>query len=173
MMRKKTAKSRYLLTMVLITIGIFLASHLLVKSAYAHELTDVKNPALKIFNEKYEQAGKVNSCDNHSFGTGSPFNIQFDYEDPTGQVTNASKIAVAHSGRVEESVEGSHEVALTEKYPLMTRSGDNFKGTIKMQWCVTFQGRNSTSAMFQLKNAKGELSNKTLTIKITRPEGAL
>ncbi|HWR58502.1 MAG TPA: hypothetical protein VN328_06410 [Thermodesulfovibrionales bacterium] len=181
MLRKVTAGSRHLLKVISITIGIVFALYMLphqwvsplVRSVYAHELADVKNPAVKIFNEKYEQAGKVNSCDNHSFGQGSPFSIQFDYEASAGGVTDDYRIAVGHDFVVEKLVEDSHDVGLNETYPLITRTGDKSKGTIKMKWCITFQGRSAALVRFQLKKAGVAVSNITQSVNINRPAGAL
>lgn len=170
---KAGSRGKYLLKVITIAVGICLVSLLSAQLIYAHELSDVKKPGFAIFGEKYDKAGPVNSCDNRSFGRGSLFNVQFSYDDPSGQVTDASRIAVEHSGAVEESVEPSHEISIMDTYPYITRTGDRFKGTVMMQWCVTFQGRNSTLVRFQLKNAAGEYSNKSVDMRIMRPEGAM
>ncbi len=122
----------------------------------------------RIFNEGVKQVGAVNNCDTGAFGTGSSFDTFFDYDDPSGNVTAGTKILYTFSGQVDPNTP-LYEFKLTDNF--VTKTGDGFKGTIKISWCLRFNGSPLT-LHYQLKNEKGAVSN-TVVINISIPAGAL
>lgn len=106
----------------------------------------------------------INDC-NTLIGPGSSFNVSFDYQDVTGNVTT-SESTILYSGTI---------TGIPDVIPLSSSfvqvSGDNYSGTVTFQLCTRFGNANSITDVVSLRNDNGVVSDQS-SITTDKPVGA-
>lgn len=132
----------------------------------AHAQASVTAPTttLTVSNLSRTSTG-INDCTT-SAGTGSSFDVSFNYNDTTGNVSTSGSV-VLYSATISGA---PSELPLSNTF--VTVSGDAFSGTVTIPFCTRFGTQSSISDFVRLRNDVGVVSNQ-ITITTTRPPGAL
>lgn len=107
----------------------------------------------------------TNDCQTNNL-TGSSSNLSFDYNDPTGNMTNGAVVLFSTDFQTNVPAE-------IDLFNLagVTVTGDAFQGTISIALCTRFGSNSTVTNQVQLRNTQGGVSN-IASVTVPRPLGA-